>query len=118
MVELAYTKKKIVSKEDLDENLELMAYQMAVFAEIIKDYRVAPPNFRPAWQQMTEATRTSAIELAEATKAKDGAKAFAAAQKLDGSCQNCHNFFRAGGGAILPPVQPNPAPKKEEPKKD
>jgi cytochrome c' len=81
-----------VAAVDLNESLELFAYQTALAAELLKDHR--PDKDAAEWQKRCNLMRQTALELARAVKAKDGKAAFAAVARGNANCTACHKTFR------------------------
>lgn len=87
-------KAKVLPREALDDEMVLMAQQVAHVAAWIKDdYK--PPNKKLAeWKARADDARQAALDLATAARAKNGKEAWQALTRLDIACCNCHDIFR------------------------
>jgi hypothetical protein len=90
--ELAVSKDGKVPTEALTDELRRLAYRTALAAELARDH--LPKENPNEWQTRLGEMRKSAVELAEAAKAKDGKAAFTAVERLNSSCNKCHLKFR------------------------
>jgi RNA polymerase sigma-70 factor (ECF subfamily) len=69
-----------------------IVYQTAAAADFIKGH---PPGARQReWQGLSDEMRRSALDLADALRAKEGNATLLAARRLTASCQKCHEIFR------------------------
>jgi hypothetical protein len=84
---------KLPDKE-LNDELILLALRSAAVGELIKEHTDAKVKKAPAaWKDYAEEMRKYSLELAKAAKGKDGAAAWKAVDKLNGSCDGCHQKF-------------------------
>lgn len=85
----------VIDKESAD--LVEMAYRVAAIAEVA---HAKPPEKEDAkkkkkdWLEWSEAMKKSALELADAAKAKNPAGIRKAAANLNSNCNECHGVFR------------------------
>lgn len=89
---LATEKNETISPPNLTDELRLLAYRIAVAGEMMGGH--APKMKVKEWRTQADAMRRSAADLAEAVKAKDGKKSYAALTRLNTSCNQCHKDFR------------------------
>jgi hypothetical protein len=85
---------KTIDRES--DDLVEMAYRTAAVAEVAKIKLPEEEGKKKIkdWVDWCEAMRKSAIELAEAAKAKDPTRVKNAAAKLNSSCNDCHKVFK------------------------
>jgi hypothetical protein len=100
LIAMADPKKKLTKAELAKQSAALveMAERVAAIAEVTHFYvpKEKKPGKDPAdWAKFTDAMVKSSKELADAAKAKDDTKVFAAASNLNASCNDCHAIFRA-----------------------
>jgi hypothetical protein len=90
--QLATEKNETVSAAAMTDELRLLAYRTAVAGEMAREH--VPKMKVKEWQAYADDMRKSAVGLAEAVQAKDGKKAYAAVERLNTSCNQCHKEFR------------------------
>jgi hypothetical protein len=81
-----------VAAGELNESLELLAYQTALAGGMLKDHR--PDKNVAEWGKYSENMRRLAQELGQAVRAKDGKAAFQAVAAGNANCTACHKAFR------------------------
>lgn len=80
---------------NLDEALVLTAYQTAVTARLTKDHKVDGGDKAQArWGSLSQEMEKAALDLAAAAKGQNGMEAYTALNKLNASCNKCHEEFR------------------------
>lgn len=90
--QLSANKNMTIPALALTEDLQLTALRTAVAAELSREHTV---NMNPKeWLGYAEGMRKSALELADAAAAKNGKAAFAALDRLNTSCNQCHQKYR------------------------
>jgi hypothetical protein len=90
--QLATEKNETVSAAALTGELRLLAYRTAIAGAMAREH---VPKMKPKeWQGYADEMRKSAVALAEAVGSKDGKRAYAAVERLNASCNQCHKEFR------------------------
>jgi hypothetical protein len=85
-------KAKALPPDSLNDKLMLMAYQTAMAAKLAREYKT--DKKQQDWNKYCEEMQKAALDLAGAAKAKDGKAAYMAINKLNASCNDCHEIFR------------------------
>jgi hypothetical protein len=87
--------KKALTKKDAEDQaaaIEKAGYHVAAIAEVATLKK--PDKDAKAWDTWAKEMKENGISLAAAAKKKDGAEIKAAATKLEGTCNACHEKFR------------------------
>jgi len=88
------------TKKELDESSGDLAKAAYVAAAIAEVALVKAPDKKEKdkdpkdWKNWAEGLRRGALDLADASKAKNVAGVQKAAEKMDSSCKSCHKVFR------------------------
>lgn len=86
-------KGKLPAKAMTDDVI-VLALKSAVVGEMIKESTHNKPKKDPkAWKKYADEMRRYSLELADATRAKNGEKALVALGNLNASCSACHEKF-------------------------
>ena len=75
----------------------LLGYRLAVLAEVTDDFAPAMKSGKKdpkEWHELSVQMRDSALAMAAASRKKDAAAVFDAADKLSTACNQCHSVFR------------------------
>jgi len=75
----------------------LLGYRLAVLAEVTDDFAPAMKSGKKdpkVWHELSVQMRDSALAMAAASRKKDAAAVFDAADKLSTACNQCHSVFR------------------------
>src|SRR5262245_58378106 len=89
---LSASKDGVVPAAALTEELQLTAWRTAVAAELARDH--VPKMAQKDWLAYADSMQKSARELADAATARNGKAALEAVNRLNLSCNQCHQKFR------------------------
>jgi hypothetical protein len=89
---LGGSKDGVIAKNQLNEELALIAFRTAVAAELTREHM--PPKDGKEWLGYADDMRASSLELAKAVDDGNGKAAHAAVERLNNSCNKCHLKFR------------------------
>lgn len=81
-----------IPKAKLTDELAMTSYQIAAAAELAKEH--TPDKNPEQFKMMAENVRETAVDMAKATKDKDGPLALKVVYKLSINCNKCHQKFR------------------------
>jgi hypothetical protein len=90
------SKDKTLPAKALNDDYLALVYQTLVIGELIKNHTPKPKAGKGPrdWAQYNREMQDGLTALAEAVKKKDGKAAFAALNKVDTACVQCHKPFR------------------------
>jgi hypothetical protein len=78
--------------------LELMAYKVALLAELVRDLddtsTVRTPEQRKAWVRLASVVQDGGWELAEASRARNFESTKKVLHQVNGACRECHRKFQ------------------------
>jgi hypothetical protein len=80
----------------LTPELQLLGWQAAAVGQLSAGHNDPKTTAKDpkAWRTYADELKQSGLDLAEAVKAKDGAAAWAAANRMQNSCTDCHTKFK------------------------
>jgi hypothetical protein len=79
-------------KKGVDDTTPLIAYQVAIAAELT--HQILPDKTPKKWEEFCDTMKASSFELAQAAAKKDAKPINVAVSKLLGSCGDCHGIYR------------------------